>query len=190
MKTNLRRWIEGGFVGTTAGFVGSAIFIASRALDHPSDVLGFLGAFAGSGLAIIGARWLEQRRRADEQAESLQLVYRAAEGLSLSALTYGVGDPQGLAGRLHTVRQRATVLVAVAKAYRGSNIYVLQRIEAAVYWLPTSVQAIENAINAINAGSLTPPEAIASLEPAMQNLVSTAKFLKGVEELLGNDMDD
>lgn len=72
--------IEAIAIGIIGGATASVIALASKKIADVGDLLGFVGAAVGAGLAVIGAIYVDDRRRRNESTEGAASLREVIKG--------------------------------------------------------------------------------------------------------------
>lgn len=134
-------WIEALIAGITGGLIAGAIGLAYHLGASPDNVLNFSGGAVGSGLAVLGALWVEanRRRRAFKQLTN-SLVIPATV-----AIRFGHESNDLLPALVLTLRQSVEAFEATRIATPVENPLHQYGLQTCVFWIRNALNKMEAA---------------------------------------------
>lgn len=154
-------------IGATTGAFVACVFIAARFAHDPGDVLGFFGGATGAGLAVVGALWIEERKKEDKRESYRQMLTQALTQVALCAFKFSHDDSADVASGLLTFRQAVHTFEMVRKNINIDDALAYFSMSSVIYWLDViDAQAKELLVRA-EKGELSTAQVRAAIGPRM-----------------------
>lgn len=166
-------------VGATAGAGAACVFVAARFASDPGDILGFFGGAIGAGLAVVGALWLEERKRIKSVENSRGLYITSLTQLALSAHEFSRAADDDVPSRLLTFRQTARTFDEIKRLVSFEDAGAYFSICAVIYWIEVFEGEAKVLLERLDRGELTSAQVKAAIAPRLTRLAPAIRGCLG-----------